>query len=160
MGRPRADSDVLIAQIANMIVAGVPSSAIQSTLSPQYKIQPRAIRRYIQAAKRSIQQSLHDADQYRPIIIARYEQQYRDCSTIEKPETRVRLQRDINDSMARLTGADQPAPRAVNIFQFFPTRDTSGRVQVDIPVEYTIEDDTPIRPPIPGRSNHADDRGL
>ena len=101
----------------------------------------------------------HCGDQYRPLILARYEQQYRDCEQIEKTETKIRLQRDINDSMARLTGADQPQPKSVNIFQFFPVKDSSGRVQVDIPAEYSVDapdgpgddlDDGPIRRMVPG----------
>jgi hypothetical protein len=112
-------------------------------------------------AKQQIRAATADRDQYRPIILARYEQQYRDCERVDKTETRVRLQRDINDSMARLTGADQPAPRSVNIFQFFPERDQTGRIKVDIPAEYTIDapetaqdrddlDDRPIRMMVPG----------
>ena len=86
-----------------------------------------------------------------------------DGEAIDKTETRVRLQRDINDSIARLTGADQPQPKSVNIFQFFPVKDERGRVQVDIPAEYSIDapetaqdgpgddlDDRPIRMMVPG----------
>ena len=90
-------------------------------------------------AKQRLKQTAAEIDQYRPLILARYEQQYRDCERIDKTETRVRLQRDINDSIARLTGADQPPPKSVNIFQFFPVKDERGRVQVDIPAEYTID---------------------
>jgi len=112
-------------------------------------------------AKQRLKLSTAEIDQYRPLILARYEQQYRDCEGIDKRETRIRLQRDINDSIARLTGADQPAPKSVNIFQFFPVKDSAGRVQVDIPAEYTIDasqavqdgddlDDRPIRMMVPG----------
>jgi hypothetical protein len=90
-------------------------------------------------AKQQLKLATAEMDQYRPLILARYEQQYRDCEGIEKKETRIRLQRDINDSISRLTGADQPAPKSVNIFQFFPVRDERGRVQVDIPAEYSID---------------------
>ena len=111
-------------------------------------------------AKQQLKLATAEIDQYRPLILARYEQQYRDCEGIEKKETRIRLQRDINDSIARLTGADQPAPKSVNIFQFFPARDAAGRVQVDIPAEYSVDaetvrdgddlDDRPIRRMVPG----------
>ena len=114
-------------------------------------------------AKRQLRLATAELDQYRPLILARYEQQYRDCEGIDKVETRVRLQRDINDSISRLTGADQPQPKSVNIFQFFPVKDARGRVSVDIPAEYTIDasqaaqdgpgddlDDRPIRPMVPG----------
>jgi len=144
-----------------MIVAGHSTSAIQSTLSPVFGVQPRQIRRYMVTAKQRLKLSTAEIDQYRPLILARYEQQYRDCEGIDKRETRIRLQRDINDSIARLTGADQPAPKSVNIFQFFPVKDSAGRVQVDIPAEYTIDasqavqdgddlDDRPIRMMVPG----------
>jgi hypothetical protein len=114
-------------------------------------------------AKQQLKLATAEMDQYRPLILARYEQQYRDCERVDKVETRVRLQRDINDSISRLTGADQPAPKSVNIFQFFPVRDERGRVQVDIPAEYSIDapeavqdgpgddpDDRPIRMMVPG----------
>ena len=90
-------------------------------------------------AKQRLKLATAEIDQYRPLILARYEQQYRDCERIDKTETRVRLQRDINDSIARLTGADQPPPKSVNIFQFFPVKDERGRVQVDIPAEYSVD---------------------
>ena len=122
-----------------MIVAGHSTSAIQSTLSPVFGVQARQIRRYMVTAKRQLRLATAEMDQYRPLILARYEQQYRDCEGIEKKETRIRLQRDINDSISRLTGADQPAPKSVNIFQFFPVKDERGRVQVDIPAEYSID---------------------
>lgn len=140
MPRTRPDADLIITRIIDMIVAGHSTSAIQSTLSPLYGIQPRQIRRYMVPARQRLRQTAAEIDQYRPLILARYEQQYRDCERVDKPETRVRLQRDINDSIARLTGADQPQPRSVNVFQFFPTRDVSGRVQIDIPAEYTVDD--------------------
>ena len=140
-----------------MIVAGHSTSAIQSTLSPVFGVQARQIRRYMARAKQQLKLATAEIDQYRPLILARYEQQYRDCEQIEKTETKIRLQRDINDSMARLTGADQPQPKSVNIFQFFPG---AGRVQVDIPAEYSVDaetvrdgddlDDRPIRRMVPG----------
>jgi multidrug efflux pump subunit AcrB len=146
-----------------MIVAGHSTSAIQHTLAPQYGVQPRQIRRYMVTAKQQLQLATAEMDQYRPLILARYEQQYRDCERIDKTETRVRLQRDINDSISRLTGADQPQPKSVNIFQFFPIKDERGRVQVDIPAEYSVDapgtaqdgpgddlDDRPIRMLVPG----------
>ena len=125
-----------------------------------FGVQARQIRRYMVTAKQRLKLSTAEIDQYRPLILARYEQQYRDCEGIDKRETRIRLQRDINDSIARLTGADQPQPKSVNIFQFFPG---AGRVQVDIPAEYSIDapeavqdvpgddlDDRPIRRMVPG----------
>ncbi len=161
MPRNRPDADIIITRIIDMIVAGHSTSAIQSTLSPVFGVQPRQIRRYMVTAKQRLKLSTAEIDQYRPLILARYEQQYRDCEGIDKRETRIRLQRDINDSIARLTGADQPAPKSVNIFQFFPVKDSAGRVQVDIPAEYTIDasqavqdgddlDDRPIRMMVPG----------
>ena len=163
MPRNRPDADIIITRIIDMIVAGHSTSAIQSTLSPIFGIQPRQIRRYMVTAKQRLKLATAEIDQYRPLILARYEQQYRDCEAIDKTETRVRLQRDINDSIARLTGADQPQPKSVNIFQFFPVKDERGRVQVDIPAEYSIDapetaqdgpgddlDDRPIRMMVPG----------
>ena len=163
MPRNRPDADIIITRIIDMIVAGHSTSAIQSTLSPIFGIQPRQIRRYMVTAKQRLKLATAEIDQYRPLILARYEQQYRDCERIDKTETRVRLQRDINDSISRLTGADQPQPKSVNIFQFFPVKDSAGRVSVDIPAEYTIDasqavqdgpgddlDDRPIRPMVPG----------
>ena len=163
MPRNRPDADIIITRIIDMIVAGHPTSAIQHTLAPQYGVQPRQIRRYMVTAKQQLKLATAEIDQYRPLILARYEQQYRDCERIDKTETRVRLQRDINDSISRLTGADQPQPKSVNIFQFFPERDERGRVQVDIPAEYSVDatetaqdgpgddlDDRPIRRMVPG----------
>ena len=139
MPRNRPDADIITARIIDMIVAGHSTSAIQSTLSPIFGVQAGQIRRYMAKAKQQLKLATAEMDQYRPLILARYEQQYRDCERIDKVETRVRLQRDINDSISRLTGADQPAPKSVNIFQFFPVRDERGRVQVDIPAEYSID---------------------
>ena len=161
MPRNRPDADIIITHILDMIVAGHSSTAIQSTLSPLYGIQPRQIRRYMVPARQRLKLIAAEIDQYRPLILARYEQQYRDCERIDKTETRVRLQRDINDSIARLTGADQPQPKSVNIFQFFPVKDARGRVSVDIPAEYSVDapetvhdgddlDDGPIRRMVPG----------
>ena len=160
MPRNRPDADIIITRIIDMIVAGHSTSAIQSTLSPVFGIQPRQIRRYMVTAKQRLKLATAEIDQYRPLILARYEQQYRDCERIDKTETRIRLQRDINDSIARLTGADQPQPKSVNIFQFFPVKDERGRVQVDIPAEYSVDaetvqdgddlDDRPIRRMVPG----------
>ena len=161
MPRNRPDADIIITKIIDMIVAGHSTTAIQSTLSPIFGIQPRQIRRYMVTAKQRLKLATAEIDQYRPLILARYEQQYRDCEGIDKRETRIRLQRDINDSISRLTGADQPQPKSVNIFQFFPERDERGRVQVDIPAEYSVDapetvqdgddlDDRPIRMMVPG----------
>lgn len=160
MPRNRPDADIITARIIDMIVAGHTTSAIQSTLSPIFGVQQRQIRRYMARAKQQLRLATAEIDQYRPLILARYEQQYRDCERIDKTETRVRLQRDINDSIARLTGADQPQPKSVNIFQFFPVKDAAGRVQVDIPAEYSVDaetvqdgddlDDRPIRRMVPG----------
>ena len=161
MPRNRPDADIITARIIDMIVAGHSTSAIQSTLSPIFGVQQRQIRRYMARAKQQLKLATAEIDQYRPLILARYEQQYRDCERIDKTETRIRLQRDINDSIARLTGADQPQPKSVNIFQFFPVKDERGRVQVDIPAEYSIDapeavqdgddlDDRPIRRMVPG----------
>ena len=157
MPRNRPDADIITARIIDMIVAGHSTSAIQSTLSPVFGVQARQIRRYMAKAKQQLKLATAEMDQYRPLILARYEQQYRDCEGIDKVETRVRLQRDINDSISRLTGADQPQPKSVNIFQFFPVKDQSGRVQVDIPAEYSIDateavqdDDEAPRRMVPG----------
>lgn len=168
MSRKSAQSDLIQAYAIQQIVAGRRVVDIINGIKDAYRVSYSTADRHLKRAKTALAKTLTDTAEYRPIIIARYEQQYNDCTAIDKVETRVRLQRDINDSMARLTGADQPAPRSVNIFQFFPTRDITGRVQVDIPIEYsvdatiqecesTIEDDSPIRPPVPGRVNRDAD---
>ncbi|MFA5377375.1 MAG: hypothetical protein WC455_16610 [Dehalococcoidia bacterium] len=163
MARKSAQSDIIQAYAIQQIVAGHRVTDIVNTLKATYKLTTNTSERHVKRAKQAIAKLLPDIAEYRPIIIARYEQQYKDCEQIEKTETKVRLQRDINDSMARLTGADQPAPRSVNIFQFFPDRDSTGRIKVDIPAEYTIDapetaqdapgddlDDAPIRMMVPG----------
>ena len=163
MARKGAQSDIIQQFIVTKIIAGHRSTDIVNDVKAQYKLQARAAHRHLAYAKKAIAANLANLDSYRPIIIARYEQQYKDCEQIEKTETKIRLQRDINDSMARLTGADQPQPKSVNIFQFFPVKDSAGRVQVDIPAEYSVDapetaqdgpgddlDDGPIRMLVPG----------
>jgi hypothetical protein len=163
MARKGANADIIQQFIVSKIIAGHRSTDIVNDVKAQYKLQARAAHRHLAYAKKAISANLANLDSYRPIIIARYEQQYRDCEQIEKTETKIRLQRDINDSMARLTGADQPQPKSVNIFQFFPVKDERGRVQVDIPAEYSVDapetvqdgpgddlDDGPIRMLVPG----------
>ena len=139
MARKGAQSDIIQQFIVTKIIAGHRSTDIVNDVKAQYKLQARAAHRHLAYAKKAIAANLANLDSYRPIIIARYEQQYKDCEQIEKTETKIRLQRDINDSMARLTGADQPQPKSVNIFQFFPVKDSAGRVQVDIPAEYSVD---------------------
>jgi hypothetical protein len=139
MARKSAQSDIIQAYAIQQIVAGHRSTDIVRSIKDLYKTSISTAERHFKRAKQAIAKTMPDIAEYRPIIIARYEQQYKDCEQIEKTETKVRLQRDINDSMARLTGADQPAPKSVNIFQFFPIKDSAGRVQVDIPTEYSVD---------------------
>lgn len=163
MPRKSAQSDIIQAYAIQQIVSGHRSTDTIRSIKDLYKTSISTAERHFKRAKQAIAKTMPDIAEYRPIIIARYEQQYRDCEQIEKTETKVRLQRDINDSMARLTGADQPQPKSVNIFQFFPARDQTGRIKVDIPAEYSVDapetaqdgpgddlDDRPIRMLVPG----------
>lgn len=124
---------LVLQQVRDMIVEAVPLSRITQAISAQHGMSPRSVERYVAEVRKALATEVRgNAEKVRGLLWYRLERQYLDSWAIEDIDKRLRRQREIVETQSRITGADQPAGRAVNVFNFFPTDiDKRGTITIE-----------------------------
>jgi hypothetical protein len=137
-----AAAAAILNQVISLINKGEDNFSIKSSIQAQFQISPRTIQGHIARAQKLIAKiAAENAEIAKSKWRARIEQQYRDSYLIEDIDKRLRRQAEISALGIKLSGADQVAPRSVNVFNFFPSTSSTG-TKTAIDTEYTIESDT------------------
>jgi len=100
------------------------------TLVEKYGIsKKRANFIYKQAIKKVEDVVVAHAREYKAVLLDRLEEQYRQTYMIEDETKRLKLQRELIETMARVAGVGKATQSVVNIFEHFPEQDDTIEVK-------------------------------
>lgn len=100
-----------------------PEDIIKALVEKHGMSKKRAHFVYKQAIKKVEDVVVSQAREYKAVLIDRLEEQYRQTYTIEDETKRLKLQRELVESMARISGVGKAPNSAGNIFSHFPETD-------------------------------------
>jgi hypothetical protein len=134
-------SAAILNNVLSLLNKGDDISSIITAIQVQHGIAPRTINRYLARARELVATiGNENAEIAKSKWRARIEQQYRDSYLIEDVDKRLRRQAEISALGIKLSGADQVAPRSVNVFNFYPGSSAGTKTAID--TEYTVDADT------------------
>lgn len=67
------------------------------------------------------------AEEYKTVLLERLEQQYRESYQIDDVQKRLQRQKELVDSMAKISGVLNNGVSMVNIFEYFPQSDQQSK---------------------------------
>ncbi len=98
---------------------------IIQAIQHRYGLKKRRAREIYEEGLRFIDQvAVSNVKEYKNVLLERLEAQYRETYQIEDPAKRLRVQMDIVDKMAKISGVTQTTVQQVNIFEHFPEQKT------------------------------------
>lgn len=136
MAYKQADALAVRTYISKCILEGMFQDDIMQQCVTNYNIVPRTFYRHLKYVKKHFLEVTKDElDHTRALLRARYEKQYKDACAMEPGKDRLRCQREICDSVARLYGVDKGNVTTNNIFNYFPAQSAETK---DIIADYKI----------------------
>lgn len=70
------------------------------------------------------------AEEYKTVLLERLEQQYRETYKIEDIQKRLQRQKELVDSMAKISGVLNNGVSMVNIFEYFPSSENTTKTTI------------------------------
>jgi hypothetical protein len=113
-------------RMLQLLVSGKSDHEVRNDVMSEYKLSGRQVDRHMVKLVEELERK-GDAGlgKYRQILLDRYNEQYMECGGIEELRSRIKMKKEITDSIARLCNLDKVVGSyTVNILQLIPDRPT------------------------------------